>query len=766
VARLPKIFAGLACGLSLAIPSAASARYDATIVRTQYGIPHITAKDWRGVGYGVGYAYAEDNLCMIAEEFVTIAGERSLHFGPASKAVLAFGEIDNLASDLFFRSAINLPALRRGAKAQGREALLLVDGYVAGYNRRLRDLGPAGVPDACRGKPWVRAIGNDDVLRLNEKQMLLASSLALAAGIANAAPPAPKPMANIATPATLAALPAMHETGFGSNGWAFGGDVTADGRGLLIGNPHFPWNGPNRFWQMHVTIPGKLDVMGGGIAGSPLPTLGFNKDVAWTHTVTAARHFTLFQLALDPKDPTTYLVDGKPERMTARTITVPMPDGATPVTRTLYSTRFGQLVALPASGLAWTATTAFAMRDVNAGNQRALGTWVKIARARNVQEIRSAVETSLAIPWVNTIAADRHGDALHADVTAVPNVSAAKVKDCATPLSAIAAPLATLLDGTRAACDWDSAPGTPVAGLMPASEQAVHLRRDFVTNSNDSYWLSNPAAPHRVLSPIMGGAESAVSLRTRSNFIEVDRMLNGHDGAPGVKMDQAAAQSLTLANRSLAADMVTDPLLALCRDKAEVARGCAALEGWDRRYDLDSKGAYLFTTFWRSARRLPNLWAVKFDVKDPVNTPRDLVTTGETGDKLVAALAAAMAQLDKEGIALDARWGDVQFAQRGADRIPIHGGDGLAGVLNLQMSNPVPGGITPYHGSSYIQIVGFDDAGPITDAVLTYSQSTDPASPYFADQTRLYSAKGWHRLPFSADAITKDNPGTPLRIKE
>lgn len=756
--------AGFAAAIAALFTSApAAARYDATIVRTQYGIPHITAKNWRGVGYGVGYAYAQDNLCLIAEEFVTVAGERSLHFGPDAKATLGFAEIDNLASDLFFRSALDLPALRRGAKAQGRAALLLIDGYVAGYNRWLREIGPAGVPAECRGKAWVRPISNDDMLRLNEKQMRLAGSLALAAGIASAAPPTAKAAAAAST--ISAALPVPHETGFGSNGWAFGGDVTANGRGLVIGNPHFPWTGPSRFWQMHVTIPGKIDVMGAGIAGSPLPTLGFNRDVAWTHTVTAARHFTLFQLKLDPADPAAYIVDGKAEKMMARTISVPVADGP-PVTRTLYSTRFGPMVALPASGLAWSAGTAFAMRDANAGNQRALGTWVRIAQARSVGDIRAAVEETLGIPWVNTIAADRHGDALHADVTAVPNVSAAKITDCATPLSPIAAPLATLLDGTRAACDWDVARGTAVPGLMPAQDQAVQLRRDYVANSNDSYWLSNPAALHAPLSPILGAAQSAVSLRTRANFLAVERMLNGYDGAPGVKVDHGAAQALTLSNRSLAADMVMDQLLALCAGKPDVARGCAALAGWDRRFDVDSKGAYLFTLFWRNARRLPDLWAVKFDVNDPVNTPRQLATGDAIAGKLMTALAAAVAQHDKEGIALDAAWGDVQFAPRGAERIAVHGGDGMAGVLNLQMSNPVAGGVVPYHGSSYIQIVGFGDQGPVVDAVLTYSQSPDPASPHFADQTRLYSAKRWHRLPFSPAAIAADQISATVRIAE
>jgi acyl-homoserine-lactone acylase len=72
---------------------------------------------------------------------------------------------------------------------------------------------------------------------------------------------------------------------------------------------------------MHLTIPGKLDVMGAGLIVTPLVGIGFNKDVAWTHTVTTARHNTIFQLKLDPADPTAYMVDGRSEPMQRRTLT-------------------------------------------------------------------------------------------------------------------------------------------------------------------------------------------------------------------------------------------------------------------------------------------------------------------------------------------------------------------------------------------------------------------------------------------------------------
>lgn len=47
-----------------------AATYEADIQRTQFGIPHITAKDYKGLGYGVGYAFAEDNICSLAHEIV------------------------------------------------------------------------------------------------------------------------------------------------------------------------------------------------------------------------------------------------------------------------------------------------------------------------------------------------------------------------------------------------------------------------------------------------------------------------------------------------------------------------------------------------------------------------------------------------------------------------------------------------------------------------------------------------------------------------
>src|ERR671923_212654 len=93
-------------------------------------------------------------------------------------------------------------------------------------------------------------------------------------------------------------------------------------RALVLGNPHFPWHGSERFYEIHLTIPGKLNVMGGALQGSPAVNIGFNQHVAWSHTVSTARRFTPYELDLVPGNPTQYLLDGRRGPMRERTVSV------------------------------------------------------------------------------------------------------------------------------------------------------------------------------------------------------------------------------------------------------------------------------------------------------------------------------------------------------------------------------------------------------------------------------------------------------------
>src|SRR6266699_1608680 len=80
-AARPSPASGPLAAASLVAHTTSTTRYFAEIRRTEYGIPHILARDYAGLGYGYGYAFAQDNLCTMADRVVTLRGKRSAYFG-------------------------------------------------------------------------------------------------------------------------------------------------------------------------------------------------------------------------------------------------------------------------------------------------------------------------------------------------------------------------------------------------------------------------------------------------------------------------------------------------------------------------------------------------------------------------------------------------------------------------------------------------------------------------------------------------------------
>ena len=84
-----------------------------TIERTAYGIPHITAHDPQSLAYGVAYAYAQDNVCMTADQLVTARGQRSTAFGGQATGLLGRRYLPNAQIDLFIAAHMDDAALAR-----------------------------------------------------------------------------------------------------------------------------------------------------------------------------------------------------------------------------------------------------------------------------------------------------------------------------------------------------------------------------------------------------------------------------------------------------------------------------------------------------------------------------------------------------------------------------------------------------------------------------------------------------------------------------
>ncbi|MFL6122700.1 penicillin acylase family protein [Actinophytocola sp.] len=732
----------------------------ADIRYTEYGVPHITASDFTGLGYGYGFAAATDNVCQLAKIYLTVDARRSEYLGADTPSDFDYGPAtSNLNSDLYFQQ-INDSRVVEHLIAQPapagprREVRDIIRGYAAGYNRYLRQV---GVTDpTCRGADWVRPITEKDVYRHFYAVFTYAGTAQVIDSIANAAAPT--------TPSTPSAIPpdavdrvrkALDGMDMGSNAVAVGSAGTANGRGLLLGNPHFPWQGGRRFWQAQLTVPGKLNVSGGSLLGLPLIQIGFNSAVAWSHTVSTATPFGLYQLNLVPGDPTAYLVDGTPERMTSRHVRVGVrnADGTLgTVERTLYSTRYGPVLS-PAFGLPldWTTTTAYAMRDANRDNLRGLNTWFGLGEAGSTEDIVHVLSETQGVPWVNTIAADRDGHALFSDIQVVPHVTDELAARCGTPLGQILFPGEgiSVLDGSRGDCAWGRDPDALVPGIFGPHRMPVLTRADYVENSNDSAWLSNPHQPITGYPRIIGDIGTQRAPRTRMGVTAVEARLG--------TFTRQSMQDMLFADQSFMGGQAAAAAARMCAafpdgraptsdgGTVPVGTACTALSGWDRTMTVDSRGGLLFERFWLRAARLPDLWLVPFDPADPIATPNTL----DTANPAVArALGDAIADLRGAGIAPDAPLGDNHYVVRDGVRIPIHGGHDAQGVLNMMIPvwDPSAGDVEVVHGSSHIQVVSFT-GGRCPDAatLLTYSQSSDPTSPHFADQTRLFSASGWVR---------------------
>jgi acyl-homoserine-lactone acylase len=777
----------------------AGAPLKATIRRDSHGIPHIEAGDFGGIGFGYGYAFAEDNICTIAETYVTVRAERSQYTGEGVEGSFGpdgsypqrgngFGA-NNLNSDFFYQRIIDKGIIEdllddpapTGPAPEIREG---VRGYVAGYNKYLEDTGVGNLPDPrCRGADWVKPITEMDAYRRFYQLALLASQSVAIDGIAGEKTPGGA-SAPVNPDDLIEGLEDVIPIGaIGSNAYGLGSEATDNGKGVVLGNPHFPWDGPERFYQAHLTIPGEINVSGASLYGVPLVLIGHTENLAWSHTVSTAFRFTPFQETLNPADPTQYLYDGQFRDMNEDEVTVMVrgPGGELePRTRTIYSTHHGpvfdELVGVP---LPWTPTTAFSMGDVNATNFRYLNHFFEVNQAQSVQELDQIEKTYQGIPWVNTIAADSSGEAYYADIGAIPNVSNSKAATCnsaagAATFGALGLPI---LNGHLSSCEWDNDPDAVAPGIFGYSNLPHLFRDDYVTNSNDSYWLSNPEEPLTGYARIIGDENAERSLRTRIGLrMIIERFAD--QGQPATQpLDRQDVQDIVFNNRQYAGELWRDDLVTLCESApggrlqgssgpVDVSGACPVLAGWDVKDDLDSPGAIIFRQFasyaleGASVVSDPSAFSTPFSPADPVNTPNGLNTANP---KVQRALADAVSDLDAAGIPLDGELREFQYEKRGSERIPIHGGPGGLGVFNaINVNQRVLGGDEPGypnvgHGSSFVMVTQFTDGCADDRSILTYSQSSNPNSPFFSDQTRMFSDKQWVDPPFCADEVAAAN---------
>jgi len=742
-----------------------------TLSRNAYGVPRIVANNDADLAYGLGYSVAEDHLCAALDLMVTVRGDRSRFHGPDGRNN---NGIVNLQSDIIQRYVNDAPSVDAWLQAQPAKLKAVLSAYAAGFNEALSRLQSERVDSECLSALWLRPIDHRDLVRLlRQYTMTLGIGRRQMVEAVVAAVP-PQGTHGAVRPVLPAPAGAGWSAGLeASNAIALGRAVTANGRGLLLANPHLANFGESRLSLFELKKPGHYEVVGSGFIGMPWPVVGFNQQLAFTGTISRSVRFTLFSLHLDEEDPTAYWVDGERRSMQVREIKVPLSveDDAEAVHRHLiYETEHGPLIHI-AGDLEWSTTRAYALRDSNRANTALLQELALYARADSVNALHAGQAQLLGNPWLHMIAADDGGQVYLGNLGPVPRVTNEMLTRCVPSahrhrLDELGAyppdPSAlVILDGSRGECAWQSHPDAPRPEIFAADELPSIIRDDYVQNANDSSWLSHGSAPLLGYPLLAQQAHRPVWWRTTVALDWLDQRL-----APDVLLTQGGVEGKELWKWFFtfgvaAAEQHLDAMLAVCWDDPTLQSACEVLAAWDRTARVDSPGYVLFERAWLALAHDTALFT-PLSAASPRRSQQGLrVSEPAVRDQIKTALQSARDSLTADALPLNASIGAMQFFVGAEGVIAFPGGPESTGIYNrvdtVPWSAGGPAARRVVGGPTHIQVVGFDKDGPTDMTLLTHGQATERSrAPHTDDQPALYPDGGWIRLRGDADRVEHD----------
>jgi acyl-homoserine-lactone acylase len=688
---------------SIALSEAAQPGRGVVIRRDTFGIPHIVAPDAEGAGFGLGYAQAEDHAEEIGRRYLAARGEAAVHFGRAS-----------LENDLAMRRVDNRRAARAALATLGGDFRRWLRGFVAGVNL-FASQHRAALPR------WMPVIDEADVLAYGRASSIR-SALDPPRALLEKYPGRPAP-----TSARRRAGPWPDDgarrlqpgDADGSNAFALAGSRTVSGRPILLGNPHLTW--ASRYWEAHVTIPGRLNFFGSTLVGIPVLRAGFSDRLGYVQTNNYPDLEDIYALPLDPRRPDRYVVDGRSRPLLRVPIAIEVleDDGSiATVAREFLSSEQGPIVHE-------TADRVFAIRSSALESWRSYEGFFELAFSRSRQDFERRLSHNLHY-FSNFTYADTEGNILYqwnARLPRRPDASVDYALDVPGSKRFFWRSLHRVADLPRLA--------NPPGG--------------YVQNANNPPWwtsLRDRLEPARYPSSV---EQDPLALRPQVALEALEsRQRFGPDDVLALKFS----------TRMLAAERVLPELLAAVEADAhaapDVAAAAAVLRRWDRHMAAESRGAVLFQAFWdryREGRAEP--FREPFDPSRPLETPRGLADPAAA----VRALAAAAAGVQHAHEALDVAWGDVhRFRFDGVD-LPADGAPGTAGAYRVLSFEPAPDGRRiagrlsaerPLVGSGDAWVLLVHFTRPLQAwSVLAYGQTTRAGSRHASDQIATFAA---HRL--------------------
>lgn len=508
-------------------------RYDARIVRDEFGVPHIFGKTDADTAYGLAYAHAEDDFPNIEDVVAMTRGRYGALVGSDGAKIDYVGHLLR-SRETVERDYGKIPA----------DVRAMLEGYAAGLNRyaathsneiRLSKLFPVNGQDVATGfvlrSPFF--FGLDDTIgKLSGDE----------------APPR-----GTAAPMTPAGRdPAMN----GSNAFAVSPTRMADGKTWLISNSHQPYEGGVAWYEAAVHSDEGLDMAGALFPGSPFVLLGHNRNLGWTNTVNGPDLIDVYTLVLNA-DGTQYRYDGKWLPLEKKRVWLPVRFGPfiVPIPKTVYHAIQGPVIV--------NKNGAFAIRYAGIDEARSLEQYYRITKAQGWDEWTKAMSLG-GIPATNFIYADKTG-------------RIAYVYNALFPPRKPGFDYTGILPGDTSASMWEGSLGFD---RMP---RLVDPASGYIVNSNNTPFIA--AGPGSELDPGDFSPLLGIERRMTNRIVRAIELLSAEKGriTPErllqIKFDTAYS-------RNSFAGPWMDKLLALdLKAEPDLAKAQALLRTWDWNSD-------------------------------------------------------------------------------------------------------------------------------------------------------------------------------------
>ncbi|MEM7612230.1 MAG: acylase [Pseudomonadota bacterium] len=692
------LLCALATGCATSVPGGEFERLQAraqnvTIIRDDFGVPHVYARTDADAVFGMLYAQSEDDFARVEQNYIWAMGRLAEVEGKAA-----------LYSDLRARLYMTIDEAKAAYASAPAWLQALCDAYADGINYYLATHPETQPRLLTHFEPWFvmffseGSIGGD------------IESVAIRGIEAFYGAEAPQEVAQRAPSAA-----SVFSEPKGSNGFAIAGEHTASGDAMLLINPHtsFFFRG-----EMHVVSEEGLNAYGAVTWGQFFIYQGFNEHTGWMHTSTRVDFMDEFMLDVAQRDGVlSYRYGDEWRPLRVSTVTLDYKDGDAIAQRAfeVYHSHHGPVTHLTDGR--WTVTR-LNWDPVNALHQSFVRTKQTGHEGfRAMMDIRTNSSN-------NTVYADSAGNIAYYHGNFIPRRDPSF--DYSRPV-----------DGSNPATDW----------------QGLHTVDEIITLLNPpNGWIQNcNSTPFTAAGAFSPRAEDfpVYMAPDPENFraIHAVRVLQDIDALTLDGLIEIAYDPYLPAFEQLIPGLI-DALDEQAAAKPAVVDASAVLRNWDFAVSSESVAmtlAHFYALRSQTDGKLPA------SLKDASRMEKLNYFASDAPAAERAALFGDTVQMLIDDFGRwDIAWGAVNRYQRingnirqafndDAPSLPVGMASGNWGALASFGARRYPGTRKIYGtaGNSFVAVVEFGDRVR-AKSLLAGGQSGDPDSPHFDDQAQRY----------------------------